>query len=178
MAGELTNKDLARKIRGRKNFLDKTVDAVINLVCNRGKVLSRSEHSAHTHIIWELHNFGGFSFRTDLGQTMFGGNTVKVYYHPGRSFREGGLDSAWDKDCSPVLIVYFPTEGDYKVGQFNEKTDWQRALIRVLKNQNNIAAQINKAKEKENKTLQKWSQKDEKNAQLIKEAQKLGITPR
>ena len=145
----LANKALAGKVRKRKRFLDETIDPVIKLVCERGRMVSRNQGSSNTHVVWELRNFGGFSFHTDLGQTMFGGNTVKIYYHPGRSFREGGLDSAHDKEWIPVLEVDFQTHREYVVKRFDETTGWRRALVRVLRNKDKIASRTAKTSQKQ-----------------------------
>ena len=178
MTGKLTNKTLARKIRARKRFLDNVLNPIIQLVDKRGTVTKREQRSSYTHVVAELRNFGNFTFRTDLDKTKFGGDTIKVWYHPGRSFREGGLDSVWDKEWIPVLDINFLICTDYLVREFNKKTDWQRALVSVLKNQDNVATQINKIQEKAVERLQTWRQEGERNDQLIREAKKLGIVPR
>lgn len=156
----LTNKAIARKIRERKNFLNRVANFIDKLVCEKGRVLSISEHSAWTHIVWELRNFGGFTFYADLGQTMSGGNTIKVYYHPDHNFREGDLDSAW----TPVLEVDFQTrsENDYRVKRFEEAAAWQKALTKQIG-------------ERAKKKLERWQLAKARKLQLIKEAAKLSI---
>jgi hypothetical protein len=175
MAQSLNNIGLANKIRVRKKFLDKIITSIIQLVANKGKIINRVMGSSSKHIVQELRNFGGFSFYTDLGQTMFGGNTIKVYHHPGQSFCDGGLDLAQNNICEPVLDVYFQTADEYDVCTFNESKKWQRALIRVLKNQDKIAAQLDR---KENK-LKNKSEKEEvkrlKEERLQEEARRLGV---
>lgn len=167
---------LARKVGARKRFLDKVVSPIVDLVHKRGKVNKREQGSSHTRVVSELINFGDFTFETDLGQTMFSGDTIRVWHHPHRNFREGGLDYAHDKEWTPVLDVYYQDRSDYKVGAFRDETDWQRALIRVLKNQNKIAARIKKTQDKASKTLRNWRQADERKDKLAKEAQKLGLS--
>lgn len=166
---------LAKKVRTRKNFLNKVVNPVIDLVHKRGTIVRREQGSCHTRIVAEFRNFGDFTFHTDLGQTMFGGNTVKIFYHPGRNFREGGLDSAFDREWSPVLFVDFHTDGDYTVRSFNEKAGWQKALVSVLKNENKIMAQIEKTRSKAKKISKKQEQNSQVENEIRKEAYKLGL---
>ena len=175
MAHDLNIKQLASKVRARKEFLDKITDLATKLVREYGRVTKRDQGSWHTRIVTELRNFGNFTFETDLDQTQFGGDAVKIWHHPGKSFREGGLDSAWNKEWTPVLDVYFQTA--YKVNTFNENTDWQRALIYVLNNQRKVARERREVL-KGTQKLDKKEQTDAKNTKLIAEAQELGIIPK
>ena len=72
-----------------------------------------------------------------------------------------------------MLVVDYQT--DYKVPVFSDKTDWQRALVLVLKNQDKIAAQMEKTKEKASKTLEKSRRVDDRKDKLRAEAKKLGL---
>lgn len=164
---------LSNKLKGRKRFLDKIFDLVPSLVSKEGVVLSYSEHSCHTHVVSELNNFGHFSFHINLGQTMFGGDTVTIYYHPNRKFREGGIDFAHDKDWQPVLKVRSLI--DYQVENFDEQRNWQRALLYVLKNKDRIVARIKKEQEKAKITVAQSRAVDESKNKLREEAKKLGI---
>src|SRR3989338_8127473 len=142
---------LTIKILNRRRFLKEIIDPIIKLVSENGVVLKYDKHSCHTHIVSELNNFGHFSFHTDLGQTMFGGDTITIYYHPNRKFREGGIDSAHDKESQPVLEVY--EQIDYEIKKFDEQKNWQRALVRVLKNKDRIVSQIKKEQKKTKTTI-------------------------
>lgn len=174
----LTNKALSRMIKERRAYLTRVLNAVVKLASQEGKVLLRSTHSAHTHVVWELRDFEGFTFHADLGQTMFGGNTVKVYYHPGRSFGEGGIDSAHDQEWAPVLEVDFQTgdEHDYRVKKFKESAEWRRVLDRVLRNSDKIAAQAKKTEKKVDKRAERQRAAEARRLRLAKEAGELGIT--
>lgn len=176
MAHDSSTEQLVKKVRVRKEFLDKIINSITELVREYGRVTRREQGSSHTRVVMELRNFGNFTFETDLGQTMFGGNAVRVWHHPGKSFREGGLDAAWDKEWKPVLDVYFQT--DYQVGAFDEETDWQKALIYVLKNQRRVARENRDAVLKRSQKLEKKERANAKSAKLVADAQKLGIIPR
>ena len=75
---------LATEVRLRKEFVERVLRFVEELLVEEGVVVSRKEHSAHTDMIWQLINFASFSFYYECGLTMFGGNIVKVWYHPGK----------------------------------------------------------------------------------------------
>lgn len=168
---------LAKKIQTRKKFLNRVVVEIIDLVSKQGVIISETEHSCHTHVVSELRNFGHFSFHTSLDQTMFGGNRVKAWYHPRRNFREGGLDSAWDKEWTPVLNVYFQVDDNYEIEIFNNNVNWQRALLRVFNNKEKIADQIKKTRSKTLQKSKKQTQADMEKSKLIEDAKKLGIIP-
>lgn len=178
----LKTKQLAKKIRARKQFLNQVVGQIINLVGQYGWVTKRDQENYHTNVVTELRNFGNFTFETNLGQTDFGGDAVKVWYHPGKNFREGGLDFAWDKEWIPVLDVYFQEEKNYDVYTFKKSADWQKALLYVLKNKAKVAAQIQKQvkkdQEKKLKTLTNQEKNDANIARFIESAKKLGIIAR
>ncbi len=173
----LKTEQLANKIRIRKEFLNQVVNRVTGLVRKYGKVTKRDECHSHTRVVSELRNFGNFTFETDLGQTDFGGNDIMIWHHPGKSFREGGLDFAFDKEWTPVLDVYFQVKDEYEVKAFNEETNWQKTLTFVLKNQDKIAERIRKAQNKAKKKLVEWRQEDKEMIGLLAEAKKLGIEP-
>lgn len=166
-------RELVRRIKARKEFLDTIFMNVINLVCAYGTVTMKEEANCHTNVMWELRNFGGFTFETDLGQTDFGGDSVKVWYHPKQDFREGGLDAAYDKAWTPVLDVFFQT--DYVVKHFSESSAWKKAFARVWRNQGKIVEQIKKNQDEAKTKLAGWREEDEKRNELLRVAKKLGI---
>ncbi len=178
VSDHLKTEQLAKQVRARKEFLNRVVKSLMNLVQEYGIVTKRDTANCHIRVVSELRNFRSFTFATDLGQTDFGGNTTKVWYHPGKNFREGGLDSAWDKEWTPVLDVDFQVTGDdYEVHIFNESVDWQRALLHVFKNKIKIAAQIERNQKETLKKVKKWKQVDTKMDKLVADARKLRIIP-
>jgi len=166
---------LKRKIQSRKKFLDRILEPVINLIREEGTIIDYQEYTYLNFA--ELRDFGHFSFHTDpepIRYMFVQGYTVKIYYHPGRKFREGGLESAFDKDWTPVLDVR--VDDYYEVAIFNEQRNWQRALIRILKNSDRIAAQIRKRREKEQMIIEEKCTDNEKIKKLLEEAKKLKVT--
>ena len=170
----IKTEELAKEVRTRNEFLDIVTNRVIDLVRKYGEVTKRDEGNNHTNIVSNLCNFGSFTFETDLGQIDFGGNTVRVWHHPGKNFQE---NSVWSNPLVPVLDVYFQTTKDYAVSIFNHRTGWQKALINLLKNRARIAAQIKKTQNKTLKTRENQEQSNTEKIKLIKEAQKLRIIP-
>ena len=73
---------LAKQVAERQKFIEDIVRCVSSLVVRCGRVLCRETHSWHTTTEIELKNFAGFSFYTYGSYTRFGGETVKVWYHP------------------------------------------------------------------------------------------------
>ncbi len=169
-------KNLVRKIKKREQFLVRVVTGVIALVQKHGTLKSSERGGSHIRTIKELCNFGNFTFETDLGQTDFGGNTISVWYHPGKIFREGGSDSAHDKKLTLVLDVYYQTH--YEVNEFYEKPNWQKAIIRVFKNQDKIAEQIKRVQNRSVEKLLEQRQEEDRKFELVEKAKRLGIIPR
>ncbi len=171
---------LENKIAKRRKFLNEVFDRITNLVSKEGEQLSYSEHSCHTNVVAELKNFGNFTFTTNLDQSMIGGDTIRVYYHPGRKFQEGGTDAAHDKGLDPVLAVDVDGRGIYTVRIFDEQRNWQKKLLHLLKNSNKIAKGIRKAKERAEKEAKSVRDKrhadEEKRKRLLKEAENLRIS--
>lgn len=178
MAQDKKTRKLARQIQTRMEFLKQTTGAVINLVIQKG-TWKEEVKRFHTYVSAELRDFGGFSFEVELGKTEEGGNTVKMYCHPGRKFREGGLDSAWDKEFMPVLSVDFWSGDSYEVRTFSDEFKWQKALSRVLKNKDKISTRIAATAEKEKQKTKKLAANPKTEVtkdQLIVQAERLSIT--
>ncbi|KKT82550.1 MAG: hypothetical protein A3B99_00705 [Candidatus Yanofskybacteria bacterium RIFCSPHIGHO2_02_FULL_44_12b] len=163
---------LIKRISEREKFLRKVTSFVEKLVQEKGRVIRRSQGSSNTHVVAELLNFGDFSFKTDWGQTMFGGNDVEVWYHPNSNFKDR-------KRFNPVFSVYyqcarFETD-DCKVNTFDENLTWQSAFNKMMKNKKKMLADM---KKKERDTRRKdlsEAKNQDKTALLKKQAEKLGV---
>jgi hypothetical protein len=120
----------------RIRFLKKVIGFACSITRTQGKRLENTSHSVHLHTIYELLNFGGFSFYVDSGQTMFGGDTVKIWYHPSRPHTKRAgpvLDISWGLDLNNPSHVYF-----------DPNLEWQKEILKVVRWQKKIAARINK----------------------------------
>ena len=71
---------LAKAVKERKSYLAKVIPPILDLAFKFGKEINRSVGSCNTHIKMTLKDFGGFTFITDTGQSMMGGNDVKVIF--------------------------------------------------------------------------------------------------
>lgn len=156
------NPDLAKQIETRKKFLAKVVKFAHDILLERGKIIERNEHSAHTHIIRELLDFEGFSFRGDWGQTMFGGDHVVITYRPGH----------------PKLRVYCQGAFDInecKVEFFDGDPRWQAELLKMIRNKKAITRKLDNQKSKFVKQAKKTLQSMRDEDKLKSEAARLGV---
>ncbi len=114
MAKKLSNQDVAlrKAVEKREKFLKVVISAVKKILCAHGLQTKHEVCSSHTHVVWELFDFAGFNFYGDFGQTMFGGDEIKITYKK-----------------KQVFCVYW--QHDLKVKYF-EKNDWDKHLLRAL----------------------------------------------
>ena len=159
-------KNLAKKIAARREFLKKIVPTIDRVVQEYGRVLSEVRHDDYTNTVAQLNDFARFSFRTNFGQSMFGGNVIIVWYYP------AGTSS----DKQIVLNLYWQVDlEECEVRAFDEDTGWQQALLRLMKNKERVLARI---KEKSARVARKLNAKrkaQEKEAALREEARRLSI---
>lgn len=168
MGGASEIKNLIEKVAERERFLKTVIPFVVSLVQEKGKVLKESIGSCNINIIRELANVAGFTFKTDLGQTMFGGNNIKVSY---QEKRHGVL-----MQNRVVLDVYWQCDIDEcKVNFFDESASWQSALLKLTKNKDKIVARIDKEKERRDQGRACEAQERERLAALQIRAKDLGI---
>lgn len=159
--------NLAREIAARTLFLKKVTDFAEAISGERGKELHYSQGSSHTHTIYELHDFGGFSFHADTGRTMFGGNQVKVWYHPAAEYTPGlppVLDIEWQVDIEKCTHL-----------QFNADPQWQRAILKVIQRRKGIAAKLDKAVAKKKRDALRAATEGVEQAKLAETARRLQI---
>lgn len=71
-------KALARKIRERQRFIARIDKFFRKVVIGHGEMIRSCQGSCHTNTVWELKDFTGFTFTGDFGQTMFGGNGLRI----------------------------------------------------------------------------------------------------
>jgi hypothetical protein len=134
--------ELEVKIQQRRKFVARVLNFVERLLVQKGTIVSRDESSDHIHVVRCLVNFADFSFYYSCGETYCGGNTVKVWYHPGaKKTAEDVADFSRD---NPVLNVHYDslrldTTGD-KVDLFDKEIAWQDAIRQVIKGKRRILA--------------------------------------
>lgn len=144
-----------------------------DIVLNEGEVVERVPAPMNIHVIKMLDNFGNFLFIADWGQTIKGGNDVKVWY----SSNSEGINP---NRTLPVLYVYYqPVKFNVNeciVRYFDENSEWQTAILKAIKNKEKL---IMKMKRKRNeimvKALKQIFTPEKERVKLEDDAKRLGI---
>ena len=161
------DKDLEQKIQARKQLLDEVLGFTIQILNEWGEETYRDQGNSNTHTKRELREFGRFSFFGDFGQTMFGGNNIKIVYHHNdgditvleASQQAGSFNS---HDCNVQL--------------FNDSVHWEFPFKETIANKSEIIAHRRKTKEEESSTEEQARKNTRSNRALAEEAKRLGIT--
>lgn len=157
---------LARRVEARRKLVEKFAKFAKRITRQIGRVVKREVGSCNIRVVAELVGFANFSFRSDCGQTMFGGNTLEIWYCP----EEGKMQS------KPEFRVHWQTNmAQCEVQIFDEDPKWQSALQSVIKRKDRIIAPISKATEKLARNLARKREKEMEFAKLEKKAKKLRV---
>lgn len=165
----ISDEELARKVDSRRQFLLRVVRWIEKAVPKRGRLLKREVGSSNTNSVYLLRDFGDFSLLYNTGQTMMGGNSVKVWYHPDSC--EVDIEKT-----NPTLALYYQTDpNDCEVSFYDAKTSWEDLLTHVMEHENEIAAKATaQVKALKQKHVAEW-QKQLKRRELEKFAERLKI---
>jgi hypothetical protein len=159
------DKKLVSKVVQRQKLVEAIIDFVQFITEKKGKVLSRSVHSGHTQTERELKNFFGFSFYTYGHYTMFGGEEVKVWYHPK------------DKKLPPELVFEVEWWEILKcnVKHFDPSPEWLAALKKLMEDRSRVVAKAEKAEQRKAAEEEK-NRKDQAAMKTVQEdAKRLGL---
>ena len=160
---------LESKIAYRLAFLEKVTGFAEMITAKEGNGVLYRMHSSHTHIINELRDFGGFSFRADTGQSMFGGSTIEVWYHPGRLF-------AAQPEPKKVLHIDWLIDLEKNTRlTFDEESKWETNISRVIKNWEEIARRRDQAAAAARKKQERLDKQERRARQLQERARHLRI---
>ena len=120
------------ELDGKMYFLKMVTDFVRAVTNECGRLLRQKNGFGYVHTVRELHDFNNkFSFYVDTGQSMLGGNTVKVWYHPG---------SRYEKGLTPVLNVWWPLElEEYKLTKLDLDPQWQQEMRKSIERRRNLS---------------------------------------
>lgn len=157
-------KELEQKVAQRVDFLKKVTDFVEMISSKRGRQLLYSQGSCHTHQMYELCDFSGFSFRADTGQSMMGGNTVEVWYHPVLDVKPPVLDIYWQVDIEKCELKHF-----------DETPDWQREILIVIQNWEAIATRIDEELAEAEKRRRVEGEIQQRQKELEEQAKRLHV---
>lgn len=106
---------LAEDLVMRMSFFQKIIEYARSLLPRKEK--------------WLL-NFNDFSFYLESGQTLVGGNQVKVWYHPGEEYRE---------ELTPVLSLWWQAAIETgTLDSFDKDVVWQRVILRLIKHRTGL----------------------------------------
>jgi len=165
MGRQVKSKNLEKKIAARQKFIEEVIGFVNQLVSEEGVMLTYEEYSCHTYTLAELNNLACFSFRTSGSFTMFGGDQVMVWYHPGSE--KSGLDPVFD-------VTYWDIK-ECEVKYFDPSEFWQQALRRLIRNKKRLLARRKRLQEQKLEHEKNLNQNKEIDTELRKEAERLKI---
>jgi len=137
--------DIEAKIQQRRKFTVKVLGFVEQLLLKEGTIVSRDESSDHTHVVRRLLNFADFSFYYSCGETYCGGNTIRVWHHPGTEKTADDMMTYLRRDRNDlVLDVHYNSlqmsgNGD-EINLFEKGDSWQDAIQQVMKTKRRILA--------------------------------------
>lgn len=169
----IETRQLVKKIEERKRFLKKVINFVEDIVLNEGEVIMRVPGPANIHVVKVLNGFDNFFFMADWGQTVMGGNEVKVWY----SSNSEGINP--DKTLSVLYVYYQPAKfniDECVVRHFDEKNQWQFSIDYAIKNKKKLIVQMKrKRNEVMVKKLEQVFTSQKERSKIETEAKRLGI---
>jgi hypothetical protein len=128
-----TRRALARRAERKRRLLSEIIELVKWLMDQKGVITKKEGDPYHCSTTKELKNFLRFSFYVESGQTVSGGETVKIWYRQ-------------DKESHLVLDVHWNIIARFEVRVFDEKRNWSLALKRIIIRKNRILEDMDKEK--------------------------------
>jgi hypothetical protein len=156
-------RDLARKVAKRQATLKEFVKFAEDIAHRRGREVERRQGSSHTNVKREFLDFGGFSFFTEGTLTMFGGHNVKI------------TQTVAGKTRIVLELYYQSAVEEAKIDIFDESLAWRRALRRVKKDEEKIAAMIKMRNDTSEKRREAERERLARSAKLHETAERLKI---
>ena len=160
--------ELEEKIKKRMTLIKKIVEFIEIFTQKIGKRVHYSQGSCHTHIINRA-EYKDFTFVSDTGHSMMGGNDFFVWYHPGKK----DIDT---KRETPVFSVYF--QGgieEVKVLTFDQSPKWLNSLNQIMKLRDKILSKAEKDARDNEARLAIEREKAKKRNALLERAERLKI---
>jgi len=145
---------IAERISLIKSIAEKTWEIVHGL----GALIERRQGDYNTEVKWELKEFSGFRILLHLGQTMFGGNDIYIWYQ-----------------SKPIFWIYFQSDiGECRVREFVPGYHW-KIFDKIF---SDLGKHVASAREAEEKKAKEESEDRDLTRQLLyckKEAERLGL---
>ena len=150
---------LQKRIRERQRFIERVDKLMRKVVVGFGEQTHYSQGSSHTHTVWELNGFAGFSFVGDYGQSMMGGNDIHISYRGQK-----------------VLHVSYAASADECEVELFADGQWVAAMTKLFKTYKQVLKWRldKKAAEKKKKEAERAKMSDEQ--KLAGDAKRLGLT--
>jgi hypothetical protein len=124
------------KIKARIQFLEQVTVFAENVGMSCGEILKDSGGYVR-NVVCQAHNVVGFSFYSDTGQSMMGGNSVRIYYHPRKKYTDSHDDL--------VLDIHWGVQmEECELRVFREDLEWQEKILEVMKNWEQLKKRINR----------------------------------
>ncbi len=163
---ETEEAELRRKMAFRRGLIKEIVTFVYDLVEKLGKETERYQGHSHTKVKRHL-KLGALAFYTETGQTMMGGNEIKIFFGGVLAFEFHHQSSNPDlKD-----------DKDWKLTAFAEGSGWLTPLRRIMKNGvEKTRAQLTRQAATAERARVREVEKEERLNQLRKKAARLLIT--
>jgi hypothetical protein len=137
VATRLDEGALVRLVLERQKFLETVLPPITSIVARRGVVLERTVHTNHTTSRVILRNFLDFSFEHYGHYGMFGGEWLKVWYHPNTS----------EPTIDPILEVEWWEVKKCHVKRFSRAGKWQGALMRIARDERDSVGRAERERE-------------------------------
>ena len=159
-----------RQLADRKKFLDAIAKFAVPLAREFGIRKDHVVYDCYTSGKMVLEGFHNFTIIHQGAYSMFGGEGLEIWYHPGRVTRPGTM---------PTLDFDWWNEGDYKVKRFDLDKKWQRALRKLTQNaedaKRTFLAQRARLKRRAEKAATRQVEEQQGNERRAQEAERLGF---
>jgi len=164
----------ARQIVERQQFIESALPFIALAVGRCGKILREEDRGDHIVREATLKDFHGFSFFHNSGLSMFGGDIVTAWYHPGRPF---ALISG---DQPLVLDIEWWNIKECKVKYWSAGNCWQNVMREMLVNGGTVVIEQFEKKERARLTIAQQNafrdaQERESHRKIDEEMRRLGF---
>lgn len=167
MFENLSNADLSAKIDARLKWLNLVADFVKRIARQRGRLTFHED----THDVYLLTDFAEFSFQADTGQSMMGGETFTIWYHPVLRYDNGQLERQ-------VCVLHrqggFQEINSSRVSLIGLEK-WEQELKYVMTHEKEIVKQQEAQKAQRTARREQEEKKDKERKKLEELAKHLGL---
>ncbi|MBI3572331.1 hypothetical protein HY091_02245 [Candidatus Kaiserbacteria bacterium] len=161
-----------RQLVDRQKFLEAIEAFAVPLARELGTQNDYVVHDSHTSGKTVLEGFHGFSFIHEYGYSMFGGEGLKIWYHPGCAMQR----------TVRVFSVDWWRDREYKVNHFDPTLKWQRALRKLMQNKTDAVRsfKVQRARLARRAKLaaEKQARQQQDARRRVQESERLGFTQR